>query len=90
MAHLNKWGIFINFNIKHAVVSYSKISKRIAKFAIVPKNGKSIILTRKAETPFDFKSKKFKHTIKGNYTIGTNKKRKTMLTQGFQILVEKR
>ena len=89
MAHLNQWGIFLNFNIKHAVVSYNKVSKRNAKFAIVPKNGKSIILNRKAETPFDFKTKKFKHTIKGNYTIGRNKKRKVMLTSGFQIIVEK-
>lgn len=90
MAHLNQWGIFLNFNIKHAIVSYTKVSKKNAKFAIVPKNGKSIILNRKAETPFDFKSKKFTHTIKGNYTIGISKKRKTMLTQGFQIVVEKR
>jgi len=90
MAHLNQWGIYLNFNIKHAVVSYNKISKRYAKFAIVPKNSKSIPLNRKADTPFDFKSKKFIHTIKGNYTIGTSKKRKMMLTQGFQILVEKR
>jgi len=90
MAHLNQWGIFLNFNIKHAKVSYNKISKRYAKFAIVPKNGKSIILKRKADTPFDFKTKRFIHTIKGSFTIGTNKKRKIMLTQGFQILVEKR
>jgi hypothetical protein len=90
MPHLNQWGIFPNFNIKHAIISYNKVSKKIAKFAIVPKNMNSIPLKRNAETAFDFKSKKFTHTIKGNYTIGTNKKRKTILTQGFQILVEKR
>ncbi len=90
MAHLNQWRIYLNFNIKHAVVSYTKVSKRYAKFAIVPKNGKSIPLKRKAKTVFDFKSKKFIHTIKGHFTIGTNKKRKSMLTQGIQILAEKR
>ena len=90
MAHLNQWGIYLNFNIKHAVVSYTKVSKRNAKFAIVPKNGVSIPLKRKAEQPFDFKTKKFIHQIKGHYTIGTNKKRKSMLTSGFQIIVEKR
>jgi hypothetical protein len=90
MAHLNQWGIFLNFNIKHAVVSYKKTSKKNATFAIVPKNGVSIPLYKKADTPFDFKTKKFTHTIKGHYTIGTNKKRKVMLTSGFQIVVEKR
>ena len=90
MAHLNQWGIFLNFNIKHAKVSYNKVSKRYAKFAIVPINGVSIPLKRKAKTVFDFKSKKFTHTIKGHFTIGTNKKRKSMLTQGIQILAEKR
>ena len=89
MAHLNQWGIYPNFNIKHAVISYNKVSKKNAKFAIVPKNSKSIPLYRKADTPFVFKGKKFTHTIKGKYTIGKNKKRHVLLTQGFQIVVEK-
>ena len=89
MPHLNQWGIYPNFNIKHAIISFNKASKKNATFAIVPKNGRSIVLNRKADTIFTFKKKKYTYTIKGNLTKGTNKKRMTILTQGFQLVVSK-
>ena len=89
MPHLNQWGIYPNFKVKNAKISYNKASKKTATFAIVPKNGKSIPLYHKFDQPFSFKGKKLTHTIRGKYTIGTNKKRNVLLTQGFQIIVEK-
>ncbi len=89
MTSLNKWGIYPNFNLKHAEISLRKESKKKVKFAIVPKNGKSIPLYRKFEQPFSFKGKKLTHSTIGKYTIGKSKKRYMLITQGFQIIVEK-
>jgi len=89
MVNLNKWGIYPNFGVKNAEISLRKISKKKARISIVPKNGKSILLYRNVEKPFSFKKKKFVHTIVGNYSIGTSKKRNVLITQGFQIIVEK-
>jgi len=89
MISLSTWGIYPNFNIKHAEISSKKLSKKIVKFAIIPKNGKSIPLYKKFDNPFSFKGKKLTQTIRGKYTIGKNKKRHVLLTQGFQIIVEK-
>ena len=90
MTSLNKWGIYPNFNVsRYAKITSRKLSKKIVKFAVIPKNGRSIPLYRKFEQPFSFKGKKLTQTIRGKYTIGKNKKRHILLTQGFQIIVEK-
>lgn len=90
MVNLNKWGIYPNFKPKDAEITFRKYSKEKAKFAVIPKNGKSIPLNRKSEQPFDFSNKKkYTHTIVGNFSFGQTKKRRIMMTTGFQIIVSK-
>ena len=87
--NLDKWGIVPNFKPKYAELSLRKYTKKNAKMSVIPKNGKSIPLTRKSDKPFDFKKKKFTHTIIGNYSIAKNRKRNVLLTNGFQVIIEK-
>ena len=88
--NLNKWGIEPNFKPKHAIIKVNNKSKKNAKFAIIPKNGKSFPLSKKAKHPFKFKKKKYTYTIIGSYTIGTGGKRNILLTSGFQLIVAKK
>lgn len=89
MVNLDRWGITPNFKSKDGIISLIKYSKKKARLSIIPKNGKSIPLFRKAETVFKFNQKKFRHTTMGSYSFSRNKKRRTLLTQGFQVVIEK-
>ena len=89
MVNLEKWGIYLNFKPKYANISLTKYSKKRARVNIAPKNGKSIPLFRKADKIFKSKQKKFRHTTMGAYTFANNGKRKILMTQGFQIIIEK-
>jgi len=69
--------------------SIRKYSKKKARIVITPKNGKTIPLYKNAETAYETKQKKFTINIIGNYSIINNEKRKAILTQGLQFIVEK-
>jgi len=89
MVNLNKWGIEPNFKPKHVIIRVNNYGKKKARFAIIPKNGKSFPLSKKTKHPFKFKKKKIIHTIIGSYSIGTSGKRNILLTSGFQVVAEK-
>ena len=89
MVNLKKWGITPNFKPKYAEIIIHVYTKKKARFSIMPKNGKSFPLNKKANLPFVFKGKKLTHIVRGNYTIGTNGKRVVLITNGFQVIVEK-
>lgn len=90
MVNLNKWGIYPNFKPKDAEIKFLQYSKKEAKFSVIPKNGKSILLNKKAEQPFDFSNKaKYTHKIIGHFSLSQAKKRKVILTSGFRIIVSK-
>nr|BDI55219.1 MAG: hypothetical protein [uncultured archaeon] len=89
MVNLNKWGIHPNFKPKHVDISFKKYTKKKAKMSVIPKNGRSFPLFKKAGHPFEFKGKKLTHTITGNFSLGQAGKRKICITDGFQIIILK-
>jgi len=91
MVNLKKWGITPNFTPKEAIIKIKNMGKKKARFSIVPKNKRSILLNKKATTAFKFKKKKFIHNIIGQFSFGTirNGKRTILVSQGFTVMAEK-
>ena len=91
MVNLKKWGIIPNFTPKEAIIKQKICEKNKASFSIVPKNGRSILLNKKAKTGLKFKGKKLNHRIIGQFSFGTirNGKRTILVSQGFTVIAEK-